>query len=110
VRLLLTLQRNQEALKSAEAALSLEPNNPNLIYQRGAAYLAIRNFNGAEDDFRRTLEMAPQHLAAMNDLAVLLIQRNRKPEAQQLLERVLQLNPQDPTAAANLAQIKGGGQ
>lgn len=110
VRLLLTLQRNQEALKSAEAALSLEPNNPNLIYQRGAAYLAIRNFNGAEDDFRRTLEMAPQHIAAMNDLAVLLISRNRKPEAQQLLERVLQLSPQDPTAAANLAQIKGGGQ
>jgi Flp pilus assembly protein TadD len=110
VRLLLTLQRNQEALKSAEAALSLEPNNPNLIYQRGAAYLAIRNFNGAEDDFRRTLAIAPQHIAAMNDLAVLLIQRNRKPEAQQLLERVLQLSPQDPTAAANLAQIKGGGQ
>jgi Flp pilus assembly protein TadD len=110
VRLLLTLKRNQEALRSAEAALSLEPNNPNLIYQRGAAYLAVRNFNGAEDDFRHALELAPGHIAAMNDLAVLLIQRNRKPEAQELLERVLQLSPQDPTAAANLAQIKGGGQ
>lgn len=110
VRLLLTLERNQEALKSAEAALSLEPNNPNLIYQRGAAYMAIRNFNAAEDDFRRTIEIAPKHIAAMSDLAVLLINRNRKAEAQELLERVLQLNPQDQNAAANLAQIKGGGQ
>lgn len=109
VRLLLTLERNQEALKSAEAALSLEPNNPNLIYQRGAAYMAIRNFNAAEDDFRRTIEIAPKHVAAMSDLAVLLINRNRKAEAQELLERVLQLNPQDQNAAANLAQIKGGG-
>ena len=110
VRLLLALQRNQEALRSADAALSLEPNNPNLMYQRGAAYLAIRNFSAAEDDFRRVLEVAPQHTAAMSDLAVLLIQRNRKDEARQLLERVLQLNPQDQNAAANLAQIKGGGQ
>lgn len=110
VRLLLTLQRNQEALKSAEAALSLEPGNPNLLYQRGAAYMAIRNFSAAEDDFRRALEIAPRHTAAMSDLAVLLIQRNRRDEARQLLERVLQINPQDQNAAATLAQIKGGGQ
>lgn len=110
VRLLLMLQRNQEALKSAEAALSLEPGNPNLLYQRGAAYMAVRNFQAAEDDFRRTLEIAPQHTAAMSDLAVLLIQRNRKDEARQLFERVLQINPQDPNAAAALAQLKGGGQ
>ncbi|HKV10367.1 MAG TPA: tetratricopeptide repeat protein [Thermoanaerobaculia bacterium] len=110
VRLLLLLQRNQEALKSADAALSLEPSNPNLIYQRGAAYMAVRNFQAAEDDFRRALELAPRHTAAMSDLAVLLIQRNRKDEARQLFERVLQINPQDPNAAAALAQLKGGGQ
>lgn len=109
VRLLLTLQRNQEALKSAEAALSLEPNNPNLLYQRGATYMAVRNFQAAEGDFRRALELAPRHIAAMSDLAVLLIQRNRKDEAQRLLEQVLQINPQDQNAAAALAQLRGQG-
>ena len=41
----------------------------------------------------------------MNDLAVLLIDRGETAEARQLLERVLELNPDDPVAAANLAHL-----
>jgi Flp pilus assembly protein TadD len=109
VRLLLTLRREGEALKAAEAALAIQPDNPDLIYQRGVALMATRNLVGAEADLRRTLQLAPRHVAAMNDLAVLLITQKKTDEARKLLEEVLRLNPQDKTAAANLEQIKKGG-
>lgn len=109
VRLLLVLQRSPEALQAAEAALALQPENADLVYQRGAVQMATRNLAAAEADLRRALQLAPRHTAAMNDLAVLLISQKKTDEARKLLEEVLRLNPQDRTAAANLEQIKKGG-
>ena len=109
VRLLLGLQRGPEALRAADAALALQPENPDLVYQRGAALMANRNLAGAEADLRRAIQLSPRHTAAMNDLAVLLISQKKTDEARKLLEEVLRLNPQDRTAAANLEQIKKGG-
>ena len=41
----------------------------------------------------------------MDDLAVLLMRSNRRDEARKLLQQVLQINPQDKVAAANLEQL-----
>ena len=49
--------------------------------------------------------MAPQHPAAMNDLAVLLMAEGENEEARFLLEQVLVLQPADPLAAKNLAAL-----
>jgi Flp pilus assembly protein TadD len=49
--------------------------------------------------------MAPQHTAAMNDLAVLLMMRDDKEEARLLLHQVLALNPEDPVATGNLQAL-----
>jgi tetratricopeptide (TPR) repeat protein len=110
VRILLGLKRPDEALKTSEAAVAAEPNNPDFLYLRGISEMALRRFSSAEHDFRQTLQIQPRHLPAMNDLAVLLIQVNKKPEAQKLLEQVLKINPQDQMAAANLQQLKAGAQ
>ncbi len=110
VRILLGLKRNDEALKTSEAAVAAEPNNPDYLYLRGISEMALRRLSSAEHDFRQTLQIQPRHLPAMNDLAVLLIQVNKKPEAQKLLEQVLKINPQDQMAAANLQQLKAGAQ
>ena len=112
IQLLLVLGRPVEALQASEAALQLQPDNPDLIYQRGVVQMSRREMNAAEKDLRRALELAPRHTAAMNDLAVLLLSTNRAPEAQALLERVLKINPQDQMAAQNLERLKqmqGGG-
>ncbi len=114
VQLLLLLQRPVEALQAAEAALQLQPDNPDLIYQRGVVQMSRRDMTAAEKDLRRALEIAPRHTAAMNDLAVLLLSTGRTPEAKAFLERVLKINPQDQMAAQNLERLKqiesGGGQ
>ena len=106
VRLLLQLKRPEEALKAAEAALQGDANNPDYIYLRGVSEMALQRWASAEQDLRQTLQLAPRHTAAMNDLAVLLMNLNKKDEARSLLEQVLKINPQDKTAAANLERLK----
>lgn len=106
VRILLQQKKSEEALKSAEAALKGDPNNPDYIYLRGAVEMSLQRYSAAETDLRKALELAPRHTGAMSDLAVLLMNVNKKAEAQRLLEQVLALNPQDKNAAANLERLK----
>ena len=109
VRLLLSLKRPEEALKAAEAALTTAPNNPDYVYLRGASQMALLHYSSAEQDLRKTLQLQPRHLPAMDDLAVLLLRLNKKDEARKLLQQVLQINPQDKVAAANLEKLNAEG-
>jgi Flp pilus assembly protein TadD len=102
---LLALRRLDEALRSTEAAVKVDPQNPDYYYLRGAVRMAMKNLPQAEADFRRALELAPEHTAAMSDLAVLLIETGKKAEARSLLENVLKIYPNDPNATANLAAL-----
>ncbi len=108
-RLLLLLKRPEESLKGVEEALKTWPDNADLLYSRGAAQMSLQRWATAEQDFRKALRLAPRHTAAMNDLAVLLMNLGKNAEAQSLLRQVLQINPQDGTAAANLQKLEGGG-
>lgn len=105
VRILLSLRRPEEALKAAEAALATDPANADYVYLKGASEMALQRLSAAEQDYRKTLQLQPRHLPAMNDLAVLLLRTNKKEEARKLLQQVLQINPQDQVAAANLKKL-----
>jgi Flp pilus assembly protein TadD len=104
---LLNAKRPKEALTAAEDAVSAVPGDPDLTYLRGAVRMALRDFPGAEKDLRQTLQARPNHLGAMSDLAVLLTAAGKKEEARQLLLKVLELKPGDPTATANLKSLGG---
>jgi Flp pilus assembly protein TadD len=108
-RILLALKRPEEALKSAEAALAVEPNNPDYVYLHGASEMALQRFTTAEQDLRKVLQLQPRHLPAMNDLAVLLLSTRKKDEARKLLQQVLQINPGDKVATANLERLNSEG-
>jgi tetratricopeptide (TPR) repeat protein len=105
VMTLLNTKHPQEALKAASEDLKAEPGNPDYLYLRGAVKMNLRDLPGAEQDFRQALQVKPDHLAAMSDLAVLLTASGKKDEARQLLQKVLQLKPGDPVAKANLEKL-----
>jgi tetratricopeptide (TPR) repeat protein len=109
VRILIALKRPEDALKAADAALATAPANADYVYLRGASEMALQRFTSAEEDLRKVLQIQPRHLPAMNDLAVLLLRTNRKDEARKLLQQVLQINPQDKLAAANLQRLDSEG-
>ncbi len=106
-RLLSELGRLQQALEVTEATVRLAPDIADSYYMRGVVRLDIGLSGPAEEDLRKTIAMAPQHTAAMNDLAVLLMAKDENEEAKLLLEQVLILQPDDPIAAKNLAALSG---
>jgi cellulose synthase operon protein C len=106
VTALLSLKRNDEALKTVEAAVAAAPDDPDAVYLRGVVRMTLQQLPAAEKDFRRTLQLRPDHLAALNDLAVLDLSQGRKDEARELLQKVLSLKPGDPMATKNLKSLE----
>lgn len=102
------LGRLNDAANTVESALGKAPNNADALYLRGTIRMQAGNLEGAERDLRQALSAEVSHIAAMNDLAVILMDKNQIGEARQLLERVLELRPDDSVAAANLAFLGGG--
>lgn len=106
IQTLLALKRPEEAATAVETALRDDPENIDFLYLRGAVGMALQRWSAAEQDFRKVLQAAPGHTAAMSDLAVLLINMNKKAEARALLQQVLRINPKDQMAAANLRRLE----
>lgn len=107
-QVLLMANRTDEAARVAEELTQGAPGHPDAHYLRAIIRMAQRDLEGAEEDFRTTLERSPEHTAALNDLAVLLMDTGRGGEARQLLERALAIRPDDEIAAANLQRLDQG--
>jgi tetratricopeptide (TPR) repeat protein len=104
VRALLLMKRWQDALTAGEAAVKAAPQESGAFYLRGAAKMALHD-PGAEQDFRQALKLAPQNVAAMNDLGVLLSLQGKNAEARQLFQKALALQPDNLLAARGLKQL-----
>ncbi|MCZ6508041.1 MAG: tetratricopeptide repeat protein, partial [Acidobacteria bacterium] len=95
--ILLSLGRTQEAAAIAAVALAMtEQPSADALYLRGAIELASSRLEAAESDFRTVLELAPDHVPALNDLAVVMIRKGQPDQARDLLARVLELVPEHP--------------
>ena len=106
INLLLRLGRLEEAQKALEPLIDRFPGSADAFYQKAVIELARNDLEAAEASFRNTLELSPRHLAALNDLAVLLMRTGRQEEARQMLETVLALRPDDEVARRNLEAIE----
>ena len=106
VQVLLMTRQFPAAVEAAKRAVAVDPKNANLVYQLGASEMGANDLLNAERDLRKALTLQPQHTAAMNDLAVLLMNAGKRDEAKKLLEQVLRLHPDDKTAKGNLDQLR----
>ncbi|MFH1814828.1 MAG: tetratricopeptide repeat protein [Pseudomonadota bacterium] len=96
-QLLRDANRGEEAEAVLEAALTAEPDQPELLYE--TAMLAERDnrIEVAEQRLRRLIEVKPDHAHAYNALGYSLAERNiRLDEAQTLIAKGLELAPDDP--------------
>jgi Flp pilus assembly protein TadD len=99
--------RSADAVKSANAAIAVAGPSADAYYLRGAARLASSSLEAAENDLQAALEQVPDHVPAMNDLAVVMIRSGRTDPARELLYRVLELVPTHEVARENLDKIGG---
>ena len=98
--LLRSEERNAEAIPEDNKVIGmLPPNDPrmaSLYYARGIAYQTTGNFDAAENDFKRALELAPNRADVLNFLGYSWVDRGKNlPEAVRMLEKARFLRPQD---------------
>lgn len=105
--LLLDAGRGEEALVAADRALAVAPERADGLYQRGAVLMSLARLPEAEQMFRQALDIQATHPAVLSDFAVLLMSEGRDDEAIGLLERLLELRPDDPVAGNHLERLRG---
>ena len=95
-QLLREANRSQEAFQVLDEALKKDPDQPELLYDYALTAEKLERFDVLESNLRKLIEVRPDHAHAYNALGYSFAERNlRLPEARKLVERALELAPDD---------------
>jgi tetratricopeptide (TPR) repeat protein len=95
-QLLREANRNQDAFKLLGEALQKEPEQPELLYDYALTAEKLERFDLLEANLRKLIQVRPDHAHAYNALGYSFADRNlRLSEAKKLIERALELAPDD---------------
>ncbi len=95
-QLLRDANRNREAYDVLGEALKKEPDQPDLLYDIALTAERIERFDILEEKLRKLIQLRPDHAHAYNALGYSLADRNQRlPEARKLIEKALELAPND---------------
>jgi tetratricopeptide (TPR) repeat protein len=94
-----------DALEVFEAALRVNPKNPQSWYQLATLYLDMGRLPDAEARFQEALGINPRLGAAYNGLGVIAFTRGEAGRAEELIAKGLSLEPGLRTAQFNLGRI-----
>ena len=96
----------QKTLDEAEAASTTNPDRQAVQFARGAMYEKMKNFDGAEAEFRKVLAGDPNNAGALNYLGYMLADRDvRLDEAHKLIARALEIDPNNPAYLDSLGWV-----
>jgi tetratricopeptide (TPR) repeat protein len=95
-QLLREANRNQDAFQLLSEALKRDPDQPELLYDYALTAEKLERFDLLESNLRKLIQVRPDHAHAYNALGYSFAERNmRLPEARKLVERALELAPDD---------------
>ena len=95
-QLLRDANRNGEAFALLDKALKEDPEQPELLYDYALTAEKLEKYDVLEANLRKLIEVRPEHAHAYNALGYSFAERNmRLPEARELIEKALQLAPED---------------
>ena len=95
-QLLRDASRHQEAFQLLGEALAKQPDQPELLYDHALTAEKLERFEVLEANLRKLIEVRPDHAHAYNALGYSFAERNmRLPEARKLIEKALELAPED---------------
>lgn len=97
---------DQPALEVYNSALDEHPDDADLLYARAMLAVGMDDVALLERDLRRILVDDPDHVDALNALGYTLADRtDRLDAAQALIERALQLRPDDPAILDSMGWV-----
>ncbi len=95
-QLLRDANRVRDAYDVLGEALKKDPDQPDLLYDYALTAERLQRYDVLEDKLRKLMEVKPDHAHAYNALGYSLVERNtRLPEAKKLIQRALELAPDD---------------
>lgn len=100
----------ERAIADYDVALTLDSRNSVIWWQRGKAWLALKDPGLALRDFRHALKLAPDFAATWSDCGEALQRKGRMEKALASYNRALELNPglADAYAGRGLCRLKEG--
>lgn len=101
---LLRQAKYQQSLNDVDALLAATPDDCRLLSLRGMALSGVQKPDEAVESYEKALRSCPDDLLALEGAAQIEYAR-RKPDAVDLVQRILQLRPKDVTAHAMLASM-----
>ena len=100
--------RRREADKALAAIESLErkqPNNPLTHNLKGSAFMLKRDYARARGSFERALELQPNYMPAVTNLAQLDARENKPDAARKRYDRILKDDPKNEQALLGLSVV-----
>jgi len=95
-QLLRDANRHKDAFSLLSDALGKQPDQPDLLYDLALTAEKLERFDLLEAHLRKLIEVKPDHAHAYNALGYSFADRNtRLPEARKLVEKALELAPED---------------
>jgi tetratricopeptide (TPR) repeat protein len=105
-QLLLQAGEADAAIQSLTLGLSRLQNSDTLRYSRALLYTREGQLDNAEEDLRSVIEINPDHVDALNTLGYTLADlTDRHSEALPLIERALELRPNDPAIIDSMGWV-----
>ncbi|HEX8189325.1 MAG TPA: tetratricopeptide repeat protein [Pyrinomonadaceae bacterium] len=97
----------ERALELYEEALQVRPEFAEVEFQKAAALVALKRIPEAEKSYRRAMELRRTWALPPAALGLMLVRTpGREQEAEPLLRRALELDPQNLTATVALAELR----
>jgi protein O-mannosyl-transferase len=106
--ILLRTDRPAEAIEQYQAAIAINPNNPNGLNNLGAAYVRTNQPDKALDAYYRAIQGDPEYADAYLNAGYLEANRGRLETAYNLFRKCLTLDPGNERARQALRQLTGG--
>ena len=87
---------HREAFNLLGEALQKSPDQPDLLYDHALTAEKLDQFDVLESNLTKLIQLKPEHAHAYNALGYSFAERNiRLPEAKKLIDRALEIAPQD---------------
>lgn len=99
----------ERALTSCDSALEIQPDCPDVNNLRAVIFLNRNMYEPALNALEREIEIGGNLVFAYNTLGKLSLMAKDQESATQFFQKVLTINPDDPTAKANLERITSDG-
>lgn len=106
-QLLRDAKRYGDAFELLASALKGDPDQPELLYDYALTAEKVDRFDLLEASLQKLIQVQPGHAHAYNALGYSLADRNQRlPEARKLIERALELSPDDSFIVDSLGWVQ----